>query len=224
MTPLHLETPLGLAVAGWLALTLIVAEAAWTLRRGFLPSPVAQHAWLGAIVLVALLWSLHVPSPVGLDFGLLGSALFALVFGRSRALAGLTAALLLHVLLDGGSWRNAGLNGLIVVAVPVWLATALQRQIERRLPKNLFVFIIGNGLFGTLVATACAAALGLALATVQSMAPARQFGDHLAYALLLAWGEALASGMLFSALVIFAPAAVLTYRQDLYLPPRRRPS
>ena len=44
--------------------------------------------------------------------------------------------------------------------------------------------------------------------------------DPFVYALLLAWGEALASGMLFSALVIFSPHLVLTYRQDLYLPPR----
>jgi uncharacterized membrane protein len=39
--------------------------------------------------------------------------------------------------------------------------------------------------------------------------------------MLLAWGEALMSGMVFSALVVFLPQAVLTYRQDTYLPPRR---
>ena len=35
---------------------------------------------------------------------------------------------------------------------------------------------------------------------------------------LLAWSEAIVSGMLFSALVIFLPSIVLTYRRDLYLP------
>ena len=49
----------------------------------------------------------------------------------------------------------------------------------------------------------------------------RLVGDHVAYSLLLAWGEALMSGMLFSALVVFTPQLVLTYRQDLYLPRRR---
>jgi uncharacterized membrane protein len=52
--------------------------------------------------------------------------------------------------------------------------------------------------------------------------PAARLSDVLGYALLLAWGEALASGMVFSALVIYRPNLVLTYRQDLYLPPRGR--
>jgi uncharacterized membrane protein len=36
----------------------------------------------------------------------------------------------------------------------------------------------------------------------------------------MAWSEALLSGMLLSALVIYRPHLVMTYRQDLYLPPR----
>jgi uncharacterized membrane protein len=224
MNLLHADAPFALALFGWLVVVPVMAHAAWTVRHRFLPTPSSQHAWFAAIVTVSLLWALHVRSPVGLDFGLLGSALFALVFGRARALLGLMAALLLYTLMDGGSWFNAGINGLVLAVIPAWLATALQRQIERRLPKNLFVFIIGNGLFVTLVATACASALVLALAIVESAGPARLLGDHIAYSLLLAWGEALISGMLFSALVVFTPGAVLTYRQDLYLPPRPRSS
>jgi uncharacterized membrane protein len=205
MTLLHADAPFALAVFGWLVAVAAVAQAAWTVRRSFLPTAPAQHAWLAAIVTVSLLWALHVRSPVGLDFGLLGSACVALVFGRARAVLGLMAALVLYTALDAGSWFNIGINGVVLALVPAWLATALQRQIEQRLPKNLFVFIIGNGLFVTLAATVCASALG----------------DHLAYSLLLAWGEALISGMLFSALVVFTPQCVLTYRQDLYLPPRR---
>jgi len=60
----------------------------------------------------------------------------------------------------------------------------------------------------------------LGLSALESAGSSRQLGDHLAYSLLLAWGEALLSGMLFSALVVFLPQAVLTYRQDVYLPPR----
>ncbi|MCX7901410.1 MAG: hypothetical protein N2483_03800, partial [Burkholderiaceae bacterium] len=93
---------------------------------------------------------------------------------------------------------------------------ALQRQIERRLPPNLFVFIIGNGLAATLATLACMtlALRGLAALTI---APALQ-DDTLAYALLLSWAEALVSGMIFSSLVIFIPDVVVTYRQDVYLP------
>ncbi len=221
MSLLHADAPWGLSVLGWLIAIAAIAQAVREVRHGFLPAGAAQHGWLAAIVTVALLWALHVRSPVGLDFGLLGSALFALVFGRARAVLGLMAALLLYTALDAGSWFNVGINGLVLAVIPAWLASALQRQIERRLPRNLFVFIIGNGLFVTLFATACTSVLILSLSVAESGAAPRMLGDHLAYSLLLAWGEALLSGMLFSALVVFTPGAVLTYRQDLYLPLRR---
>lgn len=223
MNLLHADPPTALWVCGWLIVLMALVQSAWSVRHRFLPTAFLQHGWLASIVAVALLWSLHVHSPTGLDFGMLGSALFALVFGRARAILGLLAALALYTAVDDGEWRNIGINGVVLAVAPAWLATALQRQIERRLPKNLFVFIIGNGLFVTLVATAVASALILAVSMVESAGHARLIGDHLAYSLLLAWGEAMISGMLFSALVVFAPRAVLTYRQDLYLPrPARR--
>jgi uncharacterized membrane protein len=221
MSLLHADAPWGLAAFGWLITLAAIAHAVREVRHEFLPADAAQHGWLAATVTVALLWGLHVRSPIGLDFGLMGSALFTLVFGRARAVLGLMAALLLYTALDGGSWFNIGINGLVLAVIPAWLASTLQRQIELRLPRNVFVFIIGNGMFVTLVATACTSVLILTLAIAESSAAPRMLGDHLAYSLLLAWGEALLSGMLFSALVVFAPQAVLTYRQDLYLPPLR---
>lgn len=222
---LHADLPLGLALLGWAVALAALAQALWHLRRQrlpFLPDGVAQHGWLAAVVSVTMLWSLYVRSPLGLDFGLLGSALFALVYGRARATLGLLGAAALATALHGGTWLNLGVVGVALAVVPAWLATTLQGQIERRLPRNLFVFIIGNGLFVTLLTTAVCSALLLSLAAVEL--PARvPVGDHYAYALLLAWGEALLTGMLFSALVVFAPRAVLTYRQELYLPVRRRP-
>jgi uncharacterized membrane protein len=221
MNLLHEPAPFALMILGWLITAPALALSLIAVRRQFLPSSRLQHAWLAAIVTTSFLWELRVHSPVGLDFGLLGGALFALVFGGARATLGLLAALALHTLLTGGPWLNFGLNGTLLAVVPAWTASTLQRVIERWLPKNLFVFIVGNGLFVTLVTTALASALMLAVAAVLVHAPDGELGEHLAYSMLLAWGEALASGMVFSALVVFLPQSVLTYRQDVYLPPRR---
>lgn len=220
-----LHMPVGTQFA-WLAAVLFAPIALWALasvRGRFLPDGAAQHAWLAGIVCVAFLWSLPVKSAPGVQFGLLGVALFSLLFGRARAILGLVAALALHAALTGGAWRNFGLNGLLLAAFPAWTATALQRWIETCLPKNLFVFIIGNGLFVVLVTTAATSVAQLLVAAaVVAPSAAAQLGEAIGYALLLAWGEALASGMIFSALVIYRPNVVLTYRQDLYLPPRGR--
>jgi uncharacterized membrane protein len=215
------NAPLALVLLGWIVVVPWVTLSLLAVRTQFLPSSVAEHAWLAAIVATAFLWVLHVRSPVGLDFGLLGGALFTLVFGRARAILGLLAALALHTLMTGGSWLNFGISGTLLAVVPACTASLLQRLIERWLPKNIFVFIFGNGLFVTLVVTALASALLLAASLAGEHAAPRQLDEHLAYSLLLAWGEALVSGMIFSALVVFLPQAVLTYRQDTYLPPRR---
>jgi uncharacterized membrane protein len=221
MNLLHDSAPLALVILGWIVVVPWAVRSAVAVRRQFLPSSFAQHAWLGAIVATAFLWDLHVRSPTGLDFGLLGGALFALVFGRARAILGLLAALALHTVMAGGSWLNFGINGALLAVVPACTASLLQRLIERWLPRNIFVFIIGNGLFVTLAATALASVLLLAAASTGPQAALRQLDEHIAYSLLLAWGEALLSGMIFSALVVFLPHVVLTYRQDTYLPPRR---
>jgi uncharacterized membrane protein len=73
----------------------------------------------------------------------------------------------------------------------------------------------------TLIVTALASVLLLAASAAGGHAAPQLVEEHLSYSLLLAWGEALVSGMIFSALVIFLPQTVLTYRQDTYLPPRR---
>lgn len=221
MNLLHLDAPLWLALPGWLAAFAAFAQALRVVRPVFLPNSAAQHAWLAGIVALCLAWTLHVRSPVGLDFGLLGSALFTLVFGRARAVLGLLAALALYTVLESGSWTAFGINATVIALYPAWMASALQNGIVRRLPRNVFVFIIGNGLFVTLLTTASTDLLILALGALETPSHWRLLGDHVAYALLLAWGEALLSGMIFSALVVFQPQAVLTYPMNLYLPPRK---
>ena len=215
-----------LAAPGWALFAVLVALALRralhpAVRREFLPQSIQQHAWLAGIVILGVLWSLRIRVGGGLHLSMIGVSLYALVFGYERALLGAAVALLGLTALTQGAWREVGTTGLLLVAAPARIATALQRLLAARLPRNLFVFIIGNGLFGTLIASggAGAALLALQMATAATAFP--NAGEIFGYALLLAWGEALASGMVFSALVIYLPQVVMTYAQDEYLPPRR---
>lgn len=224
--PINLE----LALLGWALLAPALWLALRAVRGGFLREGAQQHAWLAGLVCVALLWTLQVRLGNGPGFGLLGVALYVLLFGAARGMLGLLLALVLHHLLAGGSWLALGASGLLFAVLPALVTAALQRAVARWLPKNLFIFIIGNGMFVTLAATALTSvlllllSLGLAASTAvhaaadAAVAPTAHLADYIGYSLLLAWGEALVSGMIFSALVIFTPRVVLTYRQDLYLP------
>lgn len=212
-----------LALLGWLILLPSVAAVLWSLRRGFLPDGTQQHLWLAGIVCLSCLWTLQVRTGDGLHFGMLGAALYALIFGPARAIVGLLAALLLYLALNGGAWVNFGVDGVLLALLPGVLAGLLQQAIGRWLPKNVFVFIIGNGLFVTLAVTA-ATSLLLLLMSLTAAPPAAmlRLPDYVGVSLLMAWGEAVVSGMLFSSLVIFLPRAVLTYSEDQYLPRRKR--
>ncbi len=210
------------AVLGWLLFVALLAHAGWralrpAARRAFLPLSIQQHAWLAGIVTLGVLWSASIRLGAGAQLAMIGVSLYALLFGYTRALLGATVALGGVTALAGGAWLPVGLHALAALALPAALAGGLQALIVRRLPRHLFVFIIGNGLFVTLIAAGCAQ---LALLGIAHMIGAAETGDIVGYALLLAWGEALASGMVFSALVIFRPQIVMTYAQDSYLPRR----
>jgi len=207
------------AILAWILLLPLAIHSATKVRSGAALHGAQQHLWLAGVVLLAWLWTLQVRVAGGAAFGLLGVAFYSLIFGCHWARLGLLLAVALHTVLGGGNWLNFGINGLLLAAVPTLLASVLQRQIEQRLPKNVFIFMIGHGMFVTLAVTVATSTLLVAASWLLRPGPADL--DQLAYALLLAWGEALASGMLFSALVIFGPHLVMTYRQDLYLPPRR---
>jgi uncharacterized membrane protein len=219
MSLLSTSIPTAWALLGWLA--LVPAALILLLRRRRRPAlqGAQQHLWLAGAVVLALLWSLQSRVPGAAAFGLFGAALYSLLLGRHWAQIGLLAALTLQTTLGAGNWANFGLNAMLLAFMPPLLAGALQRQVETRLPKNILVFIIGNGMFVTLLVTAATGVLFVVCAGMLGAAAAAD-PDQFAYALLLAWGESLASGMLFSALVIFLPDLVLTYRRDAYLPPR----
>jgi uncharacterized membrane protein len=221
MNLLHYRASVWLVLLGWLVFAPALLLTLRGVRRRFVERGLVEHAWLGGAVCVALLWMFEVRVGNGPAFGMLGCGLYALVFGRDRAILGLTLALVLHTALNDGAWANLGLNGVLFALVPALIAGTLQRRIEAHLPHNLFVFIIGNGMFATLVATAVTslALIGASLAGGASHAVA-DLGEYVGAAMLLAWSEAIVSGMLFSALVIFLPAVVLTFHEDIYLPRR----
>jgi len=216
---LHAPIPHYLAILAWVLLLPLALHSLMPLRSAKALQGAQQHLWLAGVVLLAWLWTLQARATTGAAFGLLGVGFYSLIFGRHWARLGLLLAVALQTALGGGNWMNFGVNGLLLAVVPTLLASTLQRQFELRLPKNVFIFMIGHGMFVTLAVTVVTSALLVAVSWLLKPGPADL--DQFAYALLLAWGEALASGMLFSALVIFGPHLVLTYRQDLYLPPRR---
>ena len=96
----------GWVVLGWMLLAPALLRAWHEVRAKASLHGAQQHLWLAGVVFMAWLWTLQVRTTDGAAFGLLGAALFALLFGRALALLGLAAAVVLHTLLAGGSWAQ----------------------------------------------------------------------------------------------------------------------
>jgi uncharacterized membrane protein len=203
---------------GWLlflpALVLATCGAPW--RR--LKNPVLLNAWLGTIVGLMLLWQIRAGIQPGLNFHFLGATLFTLMAGPRLALVGLTLALAAVTLWGGSGWQSFGLNGLTMATIPVALSYALYRLIEARLPNNFFVYVFLTAFAGAAVAVA---AVGLATTSLLAGAGAypsdQLFELYLPYYLLLAWSEALFTGMTITLFVVYKPEWVATFDDGRYL-------
>jgi uncharacterized membrane protein len=192
------------------------------LRRNHL-----QHAWLGAMVLLALLWTVRASLAGGLVIQLMGATLMVTLFGLPLALLSLfvvnVGSLLGLEYFAGHGWAQfdwARLWGRYVwlALVPAVISTGLQDAIRRLLPHHPFVFILGNGYF-----TAGLAALGASATEAlwrQWTAPRLPLltpTDEIAAAVILAFGEAFLTGMLVAIFVVYKPQWVVTFSDEEYL-------
>jgi uncharacterized membrane protein len=205
----------------WLGYGLFLPLAIDTIRHApwhQLRDPARLNIWLGAAVCVLLLWQINTEIKPGLSFHLLGATILTLMFGPRLALVALAMALAGAAAWGGGSWQSFGLNGLAVAALPVAVSHAAYRLIDTRLPNNFFVYIFLTCFVG---AGAAVSAVGITTTTLLAGAGVYPSGPlfdlYLPYYLLLAWSEALLTGMTMTLLVIYKPDWVETFDDRRYL-------
>ena len=111
-----------------------------------------------------------------------------------------------------------GLNGLMMIALPVYFSEFMLRVIQRNLPKNFFIFVLCNGfLCGGLsmllvVMTATAIMAGLSPNTWLSIQH-----NYLVATPVIIFAEAFTTGALITAFTVSKPEAVLNFNVDDYL-------
>jgi uncharacterized membrane protein len=213
-------------VTAWpalLALAAVLLASAFkpwqTLRREALRNP-----WLAALVLLPWLWSTAAHLPGGLPVQLSMAALSVLMFGWplacwTWALAAVAAAWLAQpaVAADAALWaRLAGQLAFWNGMLPGTLALAFGLATRRWLPAHPMVYILARGFAGTLAAMAATGALWVA---TQPLPPGADAGSLMLGRWLIAWGDAVATGMLTAVFVAYRPDWLLTWSDRRYLPP-----
>jgi uncharacterized membrane protein len=181
--------------------------------------------WLLLTAALPVLWTVDHFSGVPVAQPLSGAALLVLFAGWPLAVLALLPA-------AASVWWSTPLQGATTAApalfealhrlawlgvMPATLTLALGYALRRWLPRHLFIYILGRGFFGVLLALLLSGAADVAL---HPLAPGLAAGDLLAAHVLNAFAEAFLTGMLVAVGVAFRPHWLATYSDRLYLPPR----
>lgn len=207
----------------WLAMAAALAGVLlWRAVRAAVWTSLAElgrmHAWLGAIVVLMVMWSLNASAKAGLNLHLLGAGAATLIFGRDLALAGIALVAAGTALNGDLEWSSLGLNVLVMGVLPVTISHGLRRIVERRLPANYFVYVFVQAFLGCGVGImAVGAVASVLLALAGAFPSAELLEDYLPFFLLLAFSEAWLSGMVMTLLVVYRPAWVASFDDQMYL-------
>ena len=208
--------------ASWLLISLllfgaILLRAAYAAPWAMLKKPGVLNLLLGASVVVLAFWQIKTGIQPGLNLHLLGATMLTLLFGPWFAMLGLTLALLVATAW-AGSWHAFALNGLLMAALPVTLSWWIYRLVDSKLPNHFFIYVFLNAFVGAGVAVAT---VEFAVCSVLAWAGAYPFDylmqNYFPYFLLMAWSEAVTTGMIMTILVAYKPHWVATFDDKHYI-------
>ena len=205
--------------AGWLlylpALFWAIWRAPWLelcsdLRR--------QHLLFGTMLGLFLLWLVRRDFDSGLSYHFIGMTAVTLLLDWPLAvLAGLAAQLGL-LAIGRQDLAALGVNGVLLVLIPVLVTELCALRVERAQPRNLFVYIFFCGFFPAALATLLTLLGGLGLLWLDGLFPMPPWLDDFAgYLWLVMFPEAFINGTVVTALVVFYPDWLETFNRSRYL-------
>ena len=184
-----------------------------------------RHPWLAVLALLPWVWSTEALVPGALPMQLSFAALLVLMFGWPLATwtmlaVGAAAAWLADPALAAGAgdWTARAVHTTLWSGVlPGTLALGVGLATRRWLPRHLMVYILARGFGATLLAMTATGALWIA---TQPLPAGSEASLLMVGRWLMAWGDAVATGMLTSVFVAFRPEWMATYSDARYLPRR----
>ena len=205
--------------SAWLFYGSLLGWALWRTPWLQLISDVRrQHLLFATVVGLVLLWLVRRDFESGLSYHFIGMTVVTLLLDWPLAILAGFAAQLAMVALGRQDLAALGVNGLLLVLVPVLVTELCALWVERRQPRNLFVYIFCSGFFAAALATLASLLLGLGILMVDGIWGAPPWlADFVGYLWLVMFPEAFINGMLVTALVVFQPDWLETFNRTRYL-------
>lgn len=170
---------------------------------------------LATLVVLPWLWALPTLHQMPLQLQWSGACLVMMCLGWPLAVPALCTVGTIAYLLSPGlvaaeALRLTVWHGL----VPATLALLWSAALRRWLGTRIFVYIFGRGFVGTVI---CLFAAGLLSAAMGHALPGVQEDLSTIALWLMAWGDAVVTGMVCAVFVAYKPEWLATWSDDLYL-------
>ena len=205
----------GLALLLYLPLLVVaVRSAPW--RR--MLEPATFNTFLGACVMLLVIWSMRAGISPGMSFHYLGMTTLTLMFGWQMALIGASLVLFGITLNGAAGWQPYPVNILLMGGVPILFAHWLRGVLERKLPLNFFIYVLGNGFFGAGLGVLLSASATAVVLLAGGAYPMERIAyEFLPFFPLLMVPEGFLNGMVIAVLVGFKPEWVHTFDDRRYI-------
>ena len=214
----QLLSPVSL-VMGWLIYLPVLFWALWRSPwvELFTDSR-RQHLLFGTVFALFLLWLVRRDFDTGVSYHFIGLTAVTLLLDWPLAIVGALVAQLGLVLLGRQDLAALGVNGSLLILLPVLVTETCAILVERAQPRNPFVYIFCSGFFAAaLAALLCLLASLLLLWFDGRFVLPEWLGDFVGYLWLIIFPEAFINGMVVSALVVFCPEWLETFNRTRYL-------
>lgn len=213
LIPPWLSTVLWVLMACTCALCLYYAD--WgALRR----VPARSHLLFGGTVACLVLWLISVNIIEGLWIHFLGMTALTLILGWRFAILSGSLAIVLHTLIIGQPFSAASVAWLLTVAAPASVSRWLVHRLRHLRSGNLFIYMLGAGFGGGLLAVLVVAPLALSLLWLSGQQAWVDLAiENWTLIFLLLFPEGFINGMVVTTLTVFYPDLVKTFDDAHYL-------
>lgn len=206
-------------VLGWL---LYAAVLLWACIRApwveLFSDTRRQHLLFGAVLAIFLLWLVRRDFESGLSFHFIGLTAVTLLLDWPLAMLAAFVAQIALVITGHQQLTALGLNGVLLVLIPVTVTEICALAVERTQPRNLFVYIFFSGFFAAGLAALFCILTGLGVLLFDGRYPMPPWlNDFAGYIWLVMFPEAFINGTVVSALVVFYPDWMETFNRTRYL-------
>ena len=205
----------------WSALILFLLLVGFNARGagwGLLRKNLLEWVFVGACVLMAMLWLMRAEVAAGLELHFLGLMAMVLIFGWRLTLMAGASTLLAMTALGFYDWPAFGINGLVGVVFPILIAQVFQVWVYRLFPKHYFVYLIITAQFGGMVVIAATLMMaGLFLVAMGIYSWDRVAGDYLVFIPMAMISEGFINGAVMTLLTMLKPEWVRSFDDRDYI-------